>query len=190
METKKNIILASASPRRKKLLKDAGLTFKAVESGLKESFDSRLDPKIQVEEISLKKAKFVHKRFANSIIIAADTIVVCCGKIIGKPKDEIDVKKILKLLNGRDHLVITGFTIINGDKIVTKSEKTKVTMKKISDKEINSYIQTREPFGKAGAYAIQGKARKFILGIDGDLNNVIGLPLASVLKELKKISAK
>ena len=183
----KDIILASASPRRKILLEEAGLKFKIVESGIKEYLDPKSEPHALAEKLSLEKAKAVFINNKDSIIIAADTIIVCDKKILGKPKDENDAKKMLEFLSGKIHLIITGFTIIDGNNVITESEETKVEMKKINEKEIETYIRTGEPFGKAGAYAIQGIAKKFIKKVDGDLFNAIGLPVIALLKELKKL---
>jgi septum formation protein len=189
MKTTKPIILASGSPRRKELLEKAGVKFKIAESKFKEYFNLKLEPHALAQKLSLEKAKTVYKKFKNSIIIAADTFVVYNGTIFGKPKDQTDAKRMLSILSNKTHLIITGFTIINGEKIITKSEETKVSMRKISEAEIDSYINTKEPFDKAGAYAIQGEAKKFIEKIDGDLPNAIGLPIHTLLKDLKKIAA-
>lgn len=188
----KLIILASGSPRRKEILEKAGIKFKVVESYYKEAFDPKLTPHEIAQKLSLGKAKAVFKNYKDSIIIAADTIVVCNTKILGKPKDQKDAKKMLKFLSNKTHLIITGFTIINASikKIITKSEETKVWMRKISISEIDSYIKTKEPFDKAGAYAIQGKAQKFIEKVEGDILNAIGLPLDNLMKELKKLGVK
>lgn len=190
----RKIILASASPRRKRLLEKAGIKFKVVESKLDEYFYSKLKPHDLAKKLSLEKAKAVCERNQpvggkQSVIIAADTLVVCGGKILGKPKDKADAKKMLEFLNEKVHSIITGFTIIDGSKVVTKSEETKVYMRKISENEINSYLETKEPFDKAGAYAIQGKARKFIEKIEGDFDNAVGLPVQSLVRELKKLGA-
>lgn len=188
----RSIILASKSPRRKQLLEKAGLKFKVVESNYEEKIDSKLNPHQLVKKLSLEKAKAVAQKYRNAIIIGADTIIVCEGKIMGKPKDEKDARKILNFISDKTHLIVTGFTIIDGEsqKIITKSEETKIKMRKISKSEIDSYIKTKEPFDKAGAYAIQGKAREFIEKIDGDLENAIGLPVDSLLKELKLLGVK
>jgi len=182
------IILASTSPRRKALLKKAGIKFKSIDSKVNEYLDPELNPNELVEKLSFQKAKAVQEKFIDSIIIAADTIVTCDGKILGKPKDQEDAKKMLEFLSGKTHSIITGFTIINGEtgKIITKSEKTKITMREINEEEIGSYLKTKEPYDKAGAYAIQGIAKKFITKIDGDLANAIGLPIKTVLRELRK----
>ncbi len=188
----KQIILASGSPRRKELLEKAGIRFKVIESNFKEYVDLKLRPRELAKKLSLEKAKIVFENHKNSIIIAADTFVVCDGKILGKPKNKRDAKEMLLLLSGKSHLIITGFTIMSSDlkRPITKSEETKVYMRKISPSEINSYIKTKEPYDKAGGYAIQGKAKKFIIKIDGDLLNAIGLPLNSLMFELKKLGVK
>lgn len=186
----KQIILASESPRRKEILKKTGLKFKVVKSNFKEYADLRLNPHELTKKLSFEKAKTVHKKHKNSIVIAADTIVAYSGKILGKPKGKKDAKKMLKFLSGNVHSIITGFTIIDGSNIIMKSEETKVYMRKVNDEEINAYIRTNEPLGKAGAYAIQGIAKKFIEKIDGDLFNAIGLPLNSLVRELKKLGIK
>lgn len=190
MKPVKQIILASVSPRRKELLKEIGLKFKVVKSDFKEYIDPKLKPHQLAKKLSLEKAKTVYKNYKNSIIIAADTFVVCEGIILGKPKNKEDAKKMLEFLSGKSHLIITGFTIIHGNNVITKSQETKVYMKEISNEEINAYIRTKEPFDKAGAYAIQGRAKKFIEKIEGDLSSAIGLPIHSLMAELKKLGAK
>lgn len=193
----KSIILASESPRRKELLEKIGLKFKVVKSDFKEYADTKLSPHQLVRKLSLEKAKTVFKNHPpasgkKSIIIAADTFVVCNGKILGKPKDEKDAEKMLKFLSGKVHLIITGFTIIddNLNRMTTKSQETKVWMRKLSAKEINDYIATKEPFGKAGAYAIQEKGSVFIEKIEGDFFNAVGLPIYALAQELKKLGVE
>jgi len=186
----KNIILASKSPRRKELLEKIGLKFKVVESEYEEIMDPKLTPGELVRKFSLEKAKAVFQNYKNSIIIAADTIAVCDGKILGKPKDKADAKKMLEFLSNKVHLIITGFTIINGQKIITKSEETKVYMRKINEREIDSYLKTQEPYDKAGAYAIQEKGSVFIEEIEGDFLNAVGLPIYALAQELKKLGVE
>lgn len=185
----KTIILASKSPRRKALLEKAGIKFRVIESGLKEYLDPKLKPHALAKKLSLEKASVVSKKFIKSIIIAADTLVVCDEKILGKPFDKTDAKNMLEFLSGKIHSIVTGFTIIDGNNVITKSEETKIHMRKISSDEINAYIQTKESYDKAGAYAIQGEAKKFIKKIEGDFDNAVGLPINSLLKELKKLGA-
>jgi MAF protein len=191
MKTFKPIVLASSSPRRRELLKKAGLKFKVAKSKFNEFIDPKLNPYELVEKLSLEKAKAVYDKHKESIVIAADTLVACDGKILGKPKDENDARKMLKFLSGKTHTLITGFTVIEGETktTTTKSEETRIGMRKISEAEIDSYIKTKEPFDKAGAYAIQGIAKKFITKIEGDLSNAVGLPVNSILRELKKLGA-
>lgn len=192
MKFAKPIILASESPRRKEIFKKTGLKFKAAVSNFEEYVDLKLTPHELVQKLSLGKAKAVFRNHKDSIIISADTIVACNKKILNKPTNENEAKKMLKFLNNKSHLIITGFTIISSDlkMPITKSQETKVWMRKITELEIDEYIKTKEPFDKAGGYAIQGEAQKFIKKIEGDLFNAIGLPLDSLMKELKKLAIK
>lgn len=184
----KQIILASESPRRRELLEKIGLKFLVVKSRYQERIDPNLTPHELAKKLSLGKAKLVAKKYKNAIIIAADTFVVLDGKIIGKPNDEKNARKTLRLLNNRMHLIITGFTIIDSasKKTVSKSEETKIYMRKIADHEIDSYIKTKEPLDKAGSYAIQEKGSVFIEKIEGDYFNAVGLPIYALVKQLKK----
>ena len=190
----KQIILASASPRRKELLERAGVKFTVVESKFKERFDPKLTPRENAEKLSFEKAKAVYRKNPlrqladggkDSVIIAADTLVVCDGKILGKPTNENDVTRMLSMLSNKTHSVITGLTIISKQTTITKSQTTKISMGNIDKAEIEKYSKTQEPYDKAGAYAIQGWAKKFITKIDGDLSNAIGLTLKPILKFLK-----
>ena len=184
----KKIILASASPRRKELLLKHGIDFEVIVSNTLE--DSLGDnPKSIAINNSKLKALDVYQKIKNNkstYILAADTIVCLNNEIFGKPKDRLDAKKMLNALSGQVHEVITGIcvidTSINPPLIKTHSETTKVKFKKLSDSEIIKYINTDEPYDKAGAYAIQGEAKKFIEEINGDLENVIGLPVIQVLR--------
>lgn len=184
----KKIILASSSPRRKKLLEKIGLKFKIVPSSLNEEVEQNLTPAKLVKSLSLQKAKDIAKREKNAIIIAADTMVFLGDEIIGKPKNKTHARQILKSLSGKFHFIITGFTIINSadNKTITRSVKTTVYMKKMTNQEIDDYIKTEEPLDKAGAYGIQGLGGKFIAKIKGDYFNVVGLPLPALIKSLKK----
>lgn len=188
----KTIILASKSPRRKELLKKIGLKFKVAQSNFKEYEDIKLKPGELAKQLSLEKAKAVFANYKNSIIIAADTIVVCQNRILGKPKDKSGARKMLEFLSDKTHSVITGFTIIDGEtnRIITKSVETKVYFRKISRQEIYSYLETKEPYDKAGAYAIQEKGSIFIKKVEGDYLNAVGLPIFSVARELKKLGVE
>ena len=194
----RKIILVSLSPRRKKLLKEAGVRFKAISSDSNEdlliSEFSGKDFKKLAENLSLGKlftaiAMGKVKPGGNEILIAFDTIVILNKKVLGKPKDKNHAFKLLTSLSGRSHFVCTGMAIMDlkDRSIILDHEVTKVTMKKNSRKEILSYIKTGEPMDKAGAYAIQGKGKKFIEKIDGDYYNVVGLPIRRFLELLKTI---
>lgn len=184
----RKLILASQSPRRKEILSMVGLSFRVAKSNIDEKLNPRLGPISQAEELSMQKAQAVAKRYTDAIIIGADTIVSLGNEIFGKGETTTNSKRILSKLQGRTHSVITGFTIIDTatKKSITKSVETKVTIKKMSKKEIEWYVATKEPMDKAGAYAIQGKGSIFVERIEGDYFNVVGLPIASMTEELKK----
>jgi septum formation protein len=184
----KTIILASASPRRKSLLEQIGLKFKVDPSDYEEKLEPGRDPREQAQMISLAKAESVASRHKNSIIIAADTFGVLNGKIIGKPHTEKEAKIMLKELSGKSHTVITGFTIIDtgNNKKISKSTETRVYFRELTPDEIDWYVSSGEPLDKAGAYAIQGLGAVVVEKIEGDYNNVIGLPLSDVTEALKE----
>ncbi len=183
----KKIILASASPRRKELLEKIGLKFEIDSSDVTEDLQSDIPPRELVKKLSMEKAHAVVKKYDDAIIIAADTIGVFEGKIIGKPHTTTEAKKMLNMLNGKSHLVITGYTIIDTktNKTVSKSVATKVYFRKMTGDEIDAYIKTGEPLDKAGAYAIQGLGALIVEKIEGDYYNVIGLPLSALVVSLK-----
>ena len=185
----KKIILASASPRRKELLEQIGLSFQ-IEPARGEEHITSVIPREVVEELSYQKAMEVaqlHKE-EDALILGADTIVVYDDKIMGKPSDEEDAKEMLRKLSGRTHFVFTGVTAVlweNQKKTVrTFSEKTEVTFYPMSEEEIMFYVKTKEPMDKAGAYGIQGIGAKYIQAICGDYNNVVGLPVARLYQEV------
>jgi septum formation protein len=184
----KTIILASSSPRRKKLLEQIGLPVKVDPSAIVETLNPRLKPRSQVEQLSLEKATAVAGKYPNALILAADTVVVFQNEIIGKPSTPEEAKRILGKLSGVSHTVITGFTIIDSEKnkTLTKSVETTVHFKKLSKKEIENYVATGEPMDKAGAYGIQEKGAVFIERIEGDFFTVVGLPLHVVVDAFKR----
>ena len=184
----KTIILASASPRRKELLKRIGLKFKIDPSNYEENISSELEPHELAKSLSLEKAKLVAKKHMNALVIAADTFIVFEGKILGKPRTETDAKEMLETISGRQHSVITGFTIIDteNNKALSKAVETKVYIRKLSSNEIDAYVESKEPLGKAGAYAIQGLGSVIVEKIEGDCFNVIGLPLSALTESLKE----
>lgn len=184
----KTIILASASPRRKEILEKTGLKFKVDASDYEEEINYSLRPHELARFLSREKAKAIVNKYTNALIIAADTFIVFKGKILGKPHTEEEAKRMLKMLNNRTHSVITGFTIIDTDdnKKLSGSVETKVYFKKLTIKEIESYIKSKEPLDKAGAYAIQGLGAVIVKKIEGDYFNVMGLPLSTLMETLKK----
>lgn len=184
----KSIILASASPRRKQLLKQLGLDFKIIPSEIEEKLNPRWQPRKQVEVLSEQKAEAVALKNKNALVIGVDTMVSYNGEVIGKPKDERDAKFILKRLSGKKQTVITAFTIIDtsAKKRVTKSVETDIWFRKISEAEIRSYIAKEKPYDKAGAYAMQSLGAVFVEKVEGDFLSAVGLPLFSLAKELKK----
>jgi septum formation protein len=184
----KKIILASSSPRRKQLLESLGIKFHIAPSNIDEKLNPRLGPRKQAEELSRQKAEAIAHRFKDAIIIAADTMVVLDNELIGKPLSLAHGKQILKKLSGRDHVVVTGYTILDTatGKSITKSEETKMYLRKLSEKEIDAYIKKENILDKAGGYAIQGIGSILFERIEGDYFNAVGLPLCSVAQELKK----
>jgi septum formation protein len=184
-----HLILASQSPRRKELLAQIGLTFTVKQSDCEEKIEGT-DPEEIVKSLSRQKAKAVAENAEKGyIVLGADTIVVLDGRILGKPRDEEDAFRMLQGLQGREHMVYTGVTLIQEEKglCVSFAEGTKVSVWPMSGEEIRDYIKTGEPMDKAGAYGIQGRFAAFIEKIEGDYTNVVGLPLARVYHELKKM---
>lgn len=185
----RKIILASASPRRKELLEQIGLSFQ-IEPARGEEHITSVIPREVVEELSYQKAMEVAElhRDEDALILGADTIVVYDNQIMGKPADEEEAKAMLRQLSGKTHCVFTGVTAVlweNKEKTVrTFSEKTEVTFYPMSEEEIMFYVKTREPMDKAGAYGIQGIGAKYIQAICGDYNNVVGLPVARLYQEV------
>lgn len=189
----KNFILASGSPRRKELLELMGLDFEVVVSDADESMISKenVPVNVYVQELAIIKAaaaaKYVLKN-KNAIIISADTVVVLDGEILGKPKDKEDAFSMLAHLAGRSHEVYTGYCVmrVKDGYTVCNSVKTSVKFKDISGVTIKNYIESGEPMDKAGAYGIQGKGAMLIEKIDGDYQNVVGLPVSALADTLEK----
>ncbi|MFR5875406.1 MAG: Maf family protein [Eubacterium sp.] len=178
------IILASKSPRRRELLKYITTDFEATSSDVDETLPDGISPSDAVMHLSKIKAEPL--RNDNDIIIGADTVVSINGKILGKPCDEKEAEKMLKLLSGNVHSVFTGVTIIKGESERTFYTETKVKFFELSDKEIEDYIKTGEPMDKAGSYGIQGYGSLLVEKIDGDYFNVVGLPISALNKALKE----
>lgn len=189
----KKYILASASPRRKELLEQIGMKFDIIVSDADENIISKdMPPNLYVEELAMLKAsstiEYLRKNhYGNCIVISADTIVTLDGKILGKPKDEKDAFEMLRTLSGKSHEVYTGICIMRSDNgfSVADFEKTVVHFNQLTDEKIKWYINTGEPMDKAGAYGIQGQGAILINKINGDYFNVVGLPLAKLVKILE-----
>ena len=188
----KPVVLASSSPRRRELLDKTGLKFVVDAAEINEDHGRRMKPAELAKTISLEKAKAVADRHPCSIIIAADTFGVLAGRLLGKPHDEDEARRMLERMSGRRHRVITGFTILDTEtgKAISKAVETKVYFRKLDSEEIEAYVKTGEPLDKAGAYAIQGLGALLVEKIEGDYYNVIGLPLGSLARELKKFGVK
>ncbi|MDD4124101.1 MAG: Maf family protein [Eubacteriales bacterium] len=182
------LILASASPRRKALLENAGMEFITCPAEYETNPALSLPPDEYAVESAFRKAKEVSAKFDNhDIILGADTIVYHNGEIIGKPKDKSDAFDILRRLSGNTHAVYTGYALIRGETVITGFEVTEVTFRTLDDEEIREYTETGEPMDKAGAYGVQGKGSVFVSRIVGDFYNVMGLPICSVYCSLKSI---
>ncbi len=188
MSDNRKIVLASSSPRRKELLSLTGLTFTIDPSSYEEVLVPGVKPGLLARRLSSEKAKAVAKKYNNALIIAADTFIVFRHHLMGKPHSEKEAVRMLCLLNGGAHSVITGFTILDTAtaKKLSRSVETKVWFRKLTKKEIISYVKTGEPLDKAGAYAIQGRGSLIVEKVEGDYFNVIGLPLCSLAEALKK----
>ena len=182
------LILASASPRREQLLKQIGLEFEVMPSDFDESRLCMNNPTESVQQAALEKARAVARKLVEGIVIGADTIVVYAGEVMGKPKDQSDAIQILKRLSGKKHEVITGVALVNARNNLEYvwSEKTSVWFRQLSDIEIKKYVESGQPMDKAGAYGIQGRAAAFVKRIEGCYFNVVGLPLASLVENLKR----
>ena len=186
----KKIILASQSPRRKQLLEWAEIPFEIVVKGTDETFPAGLKVEETAIHIAREKAAAVQSTLGeDAIILAADTIVVLKGRIIGKPKDREEAVRILSDLSGQKHVVITGVVIKQGEKEISFSDNTNVYFHELSKSEIEFYIDKYKPYDKAGAYAIQEWIGVVgIRSVTGDFYNVMGLPVSRVIRELKKFN--
>lgn len=182
----KKIILASGSPRRRALLSELGLTFEIYKPDADESHSPDEAPEKLCARLSRLKAESGAKKFPDAIIIAADTIVVIDGKILGKPKNRGEAFEMLKTLQDREHVVMTGVCVCENSRILSHVESTRVKFRPLSDEQIRAYISTGECDDKAGAYAVQGKGSLLVEKINGDYFNVVGLPVCSLGKMLSE----
>ena len=177
------LILASQSPRRKELLSLFQLPFVVRVADIDETMDATADPAEEVARVSRRKAEAV-PREADDIVIAADTIVVLEGEILGKPASEAHAKAMLAALSGKDHQVMTGLTVMKGSRALTHTEITDIHFRDLSQKEIRRYVATKDPLDKAGSYGIQGGAAIFVQWLKGDYYNVMGLPVCKLYEML------
>ena len=187
------LVLASASPRRKELLTQAGYDFRVIPANVPEERRPNEDPTAFVTRLAQEKAQAVFDLLSNGspedplTVLGADTIVVTPEEILGKPQNPKDAARMLRLLSGRTHKVITGLCLVSKGKTEVAAETTLVTMREVSNEEIDAYIATGEPMDKAGAYAIQGFAARWIPRIEGCYFNVVGLPIARVAEMLERV---
>lgn len=187
MSEKLGLVLASKSPRRAEILKNAGVDFTVRVQDADETLPADISPENAVMYLAEIKARAV-KREKGEIVLGADTVVVLNGKILGKPNSREQAFSMLRALSGKTHSVFTGVCAVSDEKTEKFFEKTDVTFLEISDSEINGYIDTGEPFDKAGAYGIQGFASKFVKSINGDYFNVVGLPICKIYEKILRNS--
>lgn len=182
-----NLILASASPRRKELLGLFHIPFEIRVADIDETMDPQKPPFDEVARVSSLKAAALMTASAD-VVVAADTIVVCQGRVLGKPRSEEEAVSMLQLLSGRDHQVMTGVTVKRGETVRTFTEVTDIHFRELSEKEIRAYVATGEPMDKAGSYGIQGGAALFCTRMVGDYYNVMGLPVCRLGQVLREIA--
>ncbi len=180
------LVLASASPRRQELLRSAGIPFDVHPAQIAEDPLPGEDAKECAERLAHEKALAVACQRPHDCVLGADTIVAINGEILGKPSDAADAARMLRMLSGREHQVITGVCLVVSGKPSVASETTVVTVSEITDKDITDYVSSGEPMDKAGAYGIQGIASRWIPRIEGDYSNVVGLPVALVFRMLRE----
>lgn len=180
-------ILASTSPRRKEILDKSKLEYKIITKEVDEIFPSEGISGEKIASVAYDKGIVVYNENKEDIVISADTGVVINNEILGKPKDNDDALEMLLKLNNNTHSVITGVAIFSKDKIITFYEESVITFKNNTLEELKEYVDTLEPIGKAGSYAIQGIGEKLVSSYKGNLDNIIGLPLTRLLKELNNL---
>lgn len=179
-----NVILASASPRRRELLGYVVPNFEIIPPDVDETLPEGIPAAKSAEYLAVKKAEHISELYPESVVIGSDTVVIIDGEILGKPADETDAYRMLKLLSGKVHTVVTGVCISKGESKRSFSESTEVEFYPLSEEEIRAYIATGDPMDKAGAYGIQGEGCVLIKGINGDFFTVMGLPAARLKREL------
>lgn len=184
------VVLASGSPRRRQLLDLIGIAHEVSPSNIDETMRPRETPRRHAERLAREKATVVATREPNQITVAADTIVVINRKVLGKPRDEADARRMLAALNGREHTVITAVAVARGRKLRSAVEEVSVKFRRLRDDEIDAYIATGEPMDKAGAYGIQGYGATIVECVNGDYFAVMGLPLAKLVMLLRDLGVR
>ena len=179
------LILASQSPRRRELMGYFGIPFAIHPADIDEAMDPSRPPWEEVARVSMAKARAV-AREEEDVVISADTIVVCGGRILGKPHSPREAEEMLSALSGRSHWVMTGLTVLARGKALSRVERTRVFFRALSPEEIRRYVATGEPMDKAGAYGIQGRGGLFVRRLEGDYYNVMGLPLCALRQMLEQ----
>jgi septum formation protein len=180
-------ILASASPRRRELLAQAGLSFEVIPAHIDESRRASESPTAYVQRLAIEKAKTIHSLHPDAIVLGADTTVEIDGHALEKPMDRADAERMLRALSGRTHHVHTGLALLSPYGHGTHLETTSVTFSEIDEVGLERYLATAEPYDKAGAYGIQGYAARWIPRIEGDHFNVVGLPIAATVRLLREL---
>jgi septum formation protein len=181
-----NLVLASASPRRRELLAQAGYSFDVVPADIDETRHTDEAPAGYVQRLALEKARAIHALHPGAIILGADTTVVLDGQVLNKPRDQADAERMLRALAGRVHQVHTGIAVVSGAAEQHHIETTSVFFSEIAESDLQVYLATGDSLDKAGAYGIQGYAARWITRIEGDFFNVVGLPIAATVRLLSE----
>ncbi len=181
------IILASGSPRRREILTNMGFVVEVVPSAEEKPSKEILSPEDTVQFLAVEKGSEAKEKYPDEIVVSADTVVAVDGEILGKPKDREDAKRMLTLLSGRTHRVLSGYAIFYKGKSLSRVVSTEVEFYKLTDKEIEWYLDSNEPYDKAGAYGIQGLGAYLVRKIEGDYLNVVGFPLSDFCHTLTRI---
>ena len=191
--TQRRLVLASASPRRRQLLEEAGFTFDVAPADVDETLPDGLPPGEGAVEVARRKAEAAARGLRAAVVLAADTIVVAPGmRVFGKPADEDDARRMLRELSGSTHVVITGVAIMDSDtgRRLSRAVSTEVVFGRMSDADIDEYVGSGEALGKAGSYAIQETGDRFVQRVNGSLTNVVGLPMEAVVGMLERFGIR
>ncbi|MDO6656019.1 nucleoside triphosphate pyrophosphatase [Anaerobacillus sp. 1_MG-2023] len=181
----KRLVLASGSPRRKELLDQMNLQFEIIVSSFEEHLSQSVPPSELVKQLALGKANEVYTNTSDAVVLGADTVVTLDHEVLGKPDSREHARQMLKALSGRSHVVYSGVAILSSERSAQFFEATEVEFWELTDKEIENYLDTGEPFDKAGGYGIQGFGAAFVKRIHGDYYSVVGLPISKTLRELR-----